>query len=138
MKVGRQLTKINGEYLMINCAIVQSSDVSTWLPDAAYSTAANKPVSVFIASVFRSRDSSNGTLVIGPDTFAALPLVAAGLGVVVSRHASDGLEHGRRISDALLALKSSPSAVWALLRSYVSCVHSDFGLQMSVVFPSSL
>jgi hypothetical protein len=121
---------------MINCAIVQSSDVGTWLPDAVYSTVASKPVSVFIASVFRSRDSSNGTLVIGPDTFAALPLVAAGLGVVVSRSASDGLEHGRRISDALQALRGSPSTVWTLLRSYIACERSEAGLQMSVVFPS--
>ena len=135
--VATRMLKLEGEYVMLKCAVVDCSDVAIWCPVTELIPAGEK-LHAFVVSVFRSRDSAAGTVVLGPSRAATLPGLAAGLGCGLAVKLSsaiakvsdsggavsgitkaDTVEAIRSVSAAIHAAKARPSMLLELVLPYL-------------------
>ncbi len=124
-------TKLDGEFVAVNCGIVRSSEPAVW-GGAEDDT---RPLAVFVATVLRMRDSYSGALVIGPKDLARLSGVVAALGGGADGAGSASSYAGSERADSVydtsgLLLAStavSARALFSLVRPYLVVACEDSG-----------
>lgn len=130
-QVGHKLLSIEREHVAITFGVLPCSDVAVWLPSSVPVAGVDVSVAlaVFVATVYRVRDSSTGTLIVGPGLLLSLPGVASGIGLsdsLCSREEDGSIVKGSitasallAASDAMFALSHSPLTLFNLLQPYI-------------------
>lgn len=136
-----QLLKIDTEYLMLNCSVVECADLAVWLPSVE-GVAPEERYYAIVISAFRSKDACGGSVIIGPTVSASLPGLAAGLGVGLSTRlgvasgsgpeSSSGesfdLNRIRAVNRAVQDAQGNPASILALLQPYLHVTNAAEGL----------
>ncbi len=134
---GHKLLSIEREHVAITCGILPCSDVAVWLPSSipVADVDVSVALAVFVATVYRVRDSSTGTLIIGPGLLLSLPGVASGIGLSEALGSRDGdgsIVNGSitaaallAASDAMFALSHSPLTLFNLLQPYMHLIRKE-------------